>query len=682
MGTDAGAETGPYAVVSSGTSARGALAEQLFAANYPKLAGWVRRLVDDDDTAHEIASEAFVRLLSKWTSIDKLDNPQSYLFMIATNLVRDHWRKAERERRAMRNVSAGNDPEPSADPAQDVDVRELIAALPARLRDPFLLHYYAGFGIKEISALLKRPEGTIKADLYHARAKLKEAIAEREAAGAATDRATSDGEVAGAMRADDEHDPLDRWLNQQVQPLPPPPGTFELITRRARGRKLRKLAVTVVSAAAVAAAVAFAVPVGLNLHLTPPPTKAALSAAGSSSTSPARAVAQRERDPHQVAESVPLASATPTAVEPSAAPCPPTSSRPRSRSSAPMTGWVIGQAGTPGHVRQRRPRHLHVDRADRQRGPELAGRARPRHHRPERADRGERHQVPQRNLRLGLRPRAVGHRRRREAPGPRSTPTGRGSPTSRRPAAGPTRCSPPAATQDARLRRRLHQLHADDGRPRAATTGCRSAGRPAGSRTAATPRRRFSSSPAATATCWHRTERSTRAPSAAPGRGWAPRPASRARRRPTGFPAAAQLALASSTALAIACNGTSATTPPSVYTSDDGGALWTQPPAGQWSDISDLSDFGITTSLAAAPNGSAHAGHHHRDLCPVGRRPSAGRASNATGTGAPPGGFSYVGMTTDDQGVAVPADTSLHEIWMTFDGGQTWSPATSITPGN
>ena len=180
MGSDAGAETGPYAVVTENPGKRAALAEQLFTANYPKLAGWVRRLVDDDDTAHEIASEAFVRLLSKWTSPDKLDNPQSYLFMIATNLVRDHWRKAERERRAMRNVTAGSDPEPSTNPAQDVDVRELIERLPPKLRDPFLLHYYAGFGVKEIAALVKRPEGTVKADLYHARAKLKEALAERE----------------------------------------------------------------------------------------------------------------------------------------------------------------------------------------------------------------------------------------------------------------------------------------------------------------------------------------------------------------------------------------------------------------------------------------------------------------------------------------------------------------------
>jgi RNA polymerase sigma-70 factor, ECF subfamily len=180
VGTDAGAETGPYATVTSATGARRVLAEQLFTANYPKLAGWVRRLVDDDDTAHEIASEAFVRLLSKWTSPTRLDSPQSYLYMIATNLVRDHWRKLERERRAMRSVASGAEAEPFSDPAQDVDVRELIQHLPSRLRDPFLLHYYAGFGIREIAELLKRPDGTIKADLYHARARLKEALAERE----------------------------------------------------------------------------------------------------------------------------------------------------------------------------------------------------------------------------------------------------------------------------------------------------------------------------------------------------------------------------------------------------------------------------------------------------------------------------------------------------------------------
>ncbi len=107
-------------------------AEDLFNACYPRLAGWVRRLVDDDDTAHEIASEAFTRLLARWSG---LDNPQSYLYMIATNLVR-----------------------------------------PARLRSAFLLHYYAGFAVREVAVMLGRPEGTVKADLYHARARLKAAL--------------------------------------------------------------------------------------------------------------------------------------------------------------------------------------------------------------------------------------------------------------------------------------------------------------------------------------------------------------------------------------------------------------------------------------------------------------------------------------------------------------------------
>ncbi len=147
-------------------------AEELFNACYPRLAGWVRRLVDDDETAHEIASEAFTRLLSRWSG---LDNPQSYLYMIATNLVRDHWRKTSRERRAIRTLTAARRDD-AYHPAQDVDVRALIEGLPPRQRSAFLLHYYGGFPVREVAAMLSCPEGTIKADLHHARARLKASV--------------------------------------------------------------------------------------------------------------------------------------------------------------------------------------------------------------------------------------------------------------------------------------------------------------------------------------------------------------------------------------------------------------------------------------------------------------------------------------------------------------------------
>jgi RNA polymerase sigma-70 factor (ECF subfamily) len=152
-----------------------AAAEDLFNACYPRLAGWVRRLVDDDDTAHEIAAEAFTRLLARWSS---LENPQSYLYMIATNLVRDHWRRTGRERRALRAASTAIETEPVLHPAQDVDVRALIQSLPDRLRQPFLLYHYAGFPIRDVAVMLGRPEGTVKADLHHARSRLRAALGE------------------------------------------------------------------------------------------------------------------------------------------------------------------------------------------------------------------------------------------------------------------------------------------------------------------------------------------------------------------------------------------------------------------------------------------------------------------------------------------------------------------------
>jgi hypothetical protein len=47
----------------------------------------------------------------------------------------------------------------------------------------------------------------------------------------------------------------------------------------------------------------------------------------------------------------------------------------------------------------------------------------------------------------------------------------------------------------------------------------------------------------------------------------------------------------------------------------------------------------------------------------------------ATLTGpAPAGGFGYVGMTTDAQGIALPANPAAGTVWFTFDGGKTWRP--------
>jgi RNA polymerase sigma-70 factor (ECF subfamily) len=156
-------------VIRSGDAARDAWRE-LYTATYPTLAGWVRRLVDDDDTAHEIAAEAFTRLMAHWS---RPDDPHAYLFKIATNLVREHWRRTRREREVLRGVAARQRQEPSAAADQRLNLRALIEPLPEHQRVAVILHYLAGLPIRDVALAVGRPEGTVKSDLYQARLRLR-----------------------------------------------------------------------------------------------------------------------------------------------------------------------------------------------------------------------------------------------------------------------------------------------------------------------------------------------------------------------------------------------------------------------------------------------------------------------------------------------------------------------------
>jgi hypothetical protein len=93
----------------------------------------------------------------------------------------------------------------------------------------------------------------------------------------------------------DRHDDVDAWLSERIEPLPPPPGTFDLIKRRARRRKYRKLAITAGSAAVIVAA-AVTVPQVVNLPvLNPNPTAAPVGA----QSNPANADRSAPRKPRQ-----------------------------------------------------------------------------------------------------------------------------------------------------------------------------------------------------------------------------------------------------------------------------------------------------------------------------------------------------------------------------------------------
>ena len=140
---------------------------ELFVAFYGRLTGWLTRLVGDEELAHELATEAFMRLVSHWGTVNE---PRPWLYMTAGNLARDHWRKAGRERAAYARLGASSESSPEVDLAGRLTVRALVEALPDRLRMPVLLHYYADLPVAQVATVLGKAEGSIKRALFDARA--------------------------------------------------------------------------------------------------------------------------------------------------------------------------------------------------------------------------------------------------------------------------------------------------------------------------------------------------------------------------------------------------------------------------------------------------------------------------------------------------------------------------------
>ena len=147
---------------------------ELYRGEFPRLAGYLTAITGDSDTAREVAQEAFTRLFARWRTVRE---PRGFLYVVATNLCRSHWRQSGRERTA---VAALGHRLPAGESAHDPWLRDLVERLPVRLREVVLLHYYADLPLAAVAAAIHRPLGTVKRRLHEARAELSAALARSE----------------------------------------------------------------------------------------------------------------------------------------------------------------------------------------------------------------------------------------------------------------------------------------------------------------------------------------------------------------------------------------------------------------------------------------------------------------------------------------------------------------------
>jgi RNA polymerase sigma-70 factor (ECF subfamily) len=153
--------------------------EDAFEAEFAPLHRYLARRLGGT-AADELAAETFVVAFRNWDRLEPARPVRPWLYGIAANLVRHHWRKERRMLRAY--ARTGIDPvlaeEDAAVARADVDARrqELAAVLAALRRDEreiLLLHAWAELTDAEIAAALGLPLGTVKSRLSRARARLR-----------------------------------------------------------------------------------------------------------------------------------------------------------------------------------------------------------------------------------------------------------------------------------------------------------------------------------------------------------------------------------------------------------------------------------------------------------------------------------------------------------------------------
>lgn len=128
-----------------------------------RLVRYAHFLVDDPDTAQDIAQEAFLRLYVHLGRTGEAPEV-AWLFTVAKNLAYDA------RRRTRRLVPVFDRPDPNADRALvAATVRDALDRLKPEDRECLYLFYYAELPTAAIAAHLKLPAATVRSRLWRAR---------------------------------------------------------------------------------------------------------------------------------------------------------------------------------------------------------------------------------------------------------------------------------------------------------------------------------------------------------------------------------------------------------------------------------------------------------------------------------------------------------------------------------
>lgn len=146
-----------------------AVVRDAFDVHYGAIVAWTERLLLDIDLAHEVVTDAYAQLLKH----DK--NPEDARPSLYAHVVRsvlDHWRdEGDHPVRVITHPDR-----PSGESGRTP--RSIVRTLPDRVREPFLLRWYAALSVPDIVAVTSSHRRHVKRDLAEAKSLLEASVGE------------------------------------------------------------------------------------------------------------------------------------------------------------------------------------------------------------------------------------------------------------------------------------------------------------------------------------------------------------------------------------------------------------------------------------------------------------------------------------------------------------------------
>ena len=149
--------------------------ELFVSEHYPRVVATVAMITGDRQNAADAVQDALVGYLASPPTAT-IENLPAWITTVASRRLRDGHRRRAAESRAFAKVGVSPDAIEDASALLDVDLRRAIEALPERQRRILALHYLLDLSVDDVAAASGVTSGTVKTQLFRARAKLAAAL--------------------------------------------------------------------------------------------------------------------------------------------------------------------------------------------------------------------------------------------------------------------------------------------------------------------------------------------------------------------------------------------------------------------------------------------------------------------------------------------------------------------------